>query len=177
MRCPTGIRNAALMVLLYRSGLRISEALDLLVKDVDLNRCMVRVLHGKGDKARTAGLDKTVVPYIDGWLARRASLGISDKSTVFYTIMDRKDSPKGSRMAQTYVRAAMRRKAAKLGFQKRLHPHGLRHTHAFELSQEGVPINVIQRQLGHSNSAITSGYIDHINPKQVVDATSSRQWA
>jgi site-specific recombinase XerD len=51
-RAPTGIRNRALLTILYRSGLRVSEALDLSLKDIDRQACTVRVLHGKGNRAR-----------------------------------------------------------------------------------------------------------------------------
>ena len=56
-RAPTGIRNRALITVLYRTGLRIFEALALQPKDVDLDNGTLRVLHGKGDKMRTVGLD------------------------------------------------------------------------------------------------------------------------
>ena len=57
-RAPTGIRNRALIVMLYRGGLRISEALDLRLKDIDRQAGTVRVLHGKGDRARTVGFSR-----------------------------------------------------------------------------------------------------------------------
>ncbi len=56
-RAPTGIRNGALIALLYRGQLRIGEALALKPKDLDFDAGTVRVLHGKGDMARTIGLD------------------------------------------------------------------------------------------------------------------------
>jgi integrase/recombinase XerD len=58
----TGVRNRALITVLYRAGLRISEALDLLPKDLDPDAGTVRVLHGKGNKARTVGMDPGRVP-------------------------------------------------------------------------------------------------------------------
>jgi hypothetical protein len=51
-----------------------------------------------------------------------------------------------------------------------VHPHGLRHTHAYELANEGTPLHVIQQQLGHSSLATTDRYIRHLNPQQVVEA-------
>jgi len=71
--CPststTGLRNRALLAILYRSGVRIAEALDLYPKDVDLERGAIRVLHGKGDKARVVGVDRGALA-----LARRSRL-------------------------------------------------------------------------------------------------------
>ena len=58
----------------------------------------------------------------------------------------------------------------------RVHPHGLRHTHAAELAAENVPINVIQAQLGHSNAATTSRYIQHIAPQQLINTIRKREW-
>lgn len=54
--------------------------------------------------------------------------------------------------------------------------HGLRHSHAAELVREGVPVNVIQKQLGHANLSITSAYLDHIAPEQVVAVIRERNW-
>ena len=59
---------------------------------------------------------------------------------------------------------------------KRVHPHGLRHTHAYEVMMEGVPVPIIQRQLGHTSLATTSRYLDHIAPKDVVEAMQRREW-
>lgn len=70
-RAPTGIRNRALIAVLYRGGLRISEALALYPKDLDQGAGTVTVLHGKGDQRRTAGMDpRRLLP--DGALARQA---------------------------------------------------------------------------------------------------------
>jgi integrase len=70
----------------------------------------------------------------------------------------------------------VKRLAAKAGIEKRVHPHGLRHTHAAELAREGVPMNVIQAQLGHSSLATTSRYLAHVAPQHVVEAMKAREW-
>jgi len=67
-RAPTGIRNRALLAVLFRSGLRIFEALALFPKDLDLAGGSLRVLHGKGDKARTAPLPSDAAEAVDRWL-------------------------------------------------------------------------------------------------------------
>jgi site-specific recombinase XerD len=54
--------------------------------------------------------------------------------------------------------------AAKAGVDKRVHPHGLRHAHAYELTMEGVEMPIIQRQLGHTSLATTDRYLNHIAP-------------
>lgn len=59
---------------------------------------------------------------------------------------------------------------------ERVHFHGLRHTMAFELAGEGLPIHLIQQQLGHSNAAITSRYLVHLNPVETINAMKARSW-
>ncbi|MCH8823485.1 MAG: phage integrase family protein [Planctomycetes bacterium] len=168
-RAPTGIRNRALIVTMYRGGLRVSEALSLERKDLDPQSGSIRILHGKGDKARTVGLDATAFDMIQRWLDIRSSLHIS-RGPLFCTL-------KGTRLSSAYVRKMLPRMALRAGIEKRVHAHGLRHTHAAELAAEGVPINVISRQLGHTNVGTTSRYIDHIAPQQVIETMRMRQWS
>ncbi len=70
-RAPTGVRNRALIAVLWRCGLRISEALALELRDVDLQAGTVRVRHGKGDRSRTVGLDEQTTALLARWLDRR----------------------------------------------------------------------------------------------------------
>ena len=168
-RAPTGIRNRALIAILYRCGLRIGEALALMPKDLDEKAGTVRVLHGKGDKARTVGLDPDGFAYVSRWLERRQKAGINGRAPLFCTL-------EGQSIKQDYIRTLLPRLARKAGIDKRVHAHGLRHTHAAELAQEGIPVNVIQRQLGHANLAVTSVYLSHIAPQHLIDTIRERRW-
>lgn len=85
-QAATGVRNRALIVVLYRAGLRISEALVLLPKDLDPANGTIRILHGKGDQARTVGLDAGAWAILQLWLDRRAALGINGHCRVFSTL-------------------------------------------------------------------------------------------
>ena len=168
-RAPTGIRNRALIIVLYRGGLRITEALLLKPKDVDVETGAVRVLRGKGEKARTVALDPSSLAVVQRWLEVRSNLGIRNNQPLFCTLA-------GAQVSAPYVRQMLKRMALRAGIEKRVHPHGLRHTMAAQLAAEGVPINVIQRALGHSNAATTSRYLDHIAPQQVIEAMRARTW-
>ena len=168
-KAPTGIRNRALLVLLYRAGLRISEALALKPKDLDLATGAVRVLHGKGDKARVVGLDPGALAVIARWVDRRALLGVGNRAPLLCTL-------KGATVKDAYVRKLMKRLGHRAGIEKRVHPHGLRHTHAAELAREGTPMNVIQAQLGHSSLATTDRYLRHVAPAELVKLMQARQW-
>lgn len=163
-RAPTGIRNRALIITLYRAGLRIGEALALKPKDLDADAGTIRVLHGKGDKSRLVSMDATAFDVVGRWLAIRKG------GPVFCTLQ-------GKPLTQAYIRALFRRLAKRAKIEKRVHAHGLRHTFAYEMANEGQPIHVIQQALGHANAAITSLYINHLAPVDVVNAMRNREWA
>ena len=169
-RAVTGVRNQALIVVLYRAGLRISEALALTPSNLDAKGSMLRVLHGKGDHDRVVGLDAGAWAILQLWLDRRAAAGINSRAPVFCTLQ-------GKPMKSAYVRTLLPRLARKAGIDKRVHAHGLRHTHAFELASEGTPLHVIQAQLGHASVATTDRYIRHLNPSTVVETMKSRTWS
>ena len=166
----SGIRNRALIGLLYRAGLRIGEALALHPKDIDRKVGTIRVLHGKGDKPRTVGVDTTAMALLDRWMDKRAALRIRARTPVFCTL-------EGTPMSTAYVRMLLPRLAKKAGIQKRVHAHGLRHTMAAELRSEGTDIGIISKQLGHASISTTARYLDHIAPQQVIDAMRKREWS
>ena len=66
--------------------------------------------------------------------------------------------------------------AFRAGIEKRVHAHGLRHTHAAQLRTEGVDIAIISRQLGHASINTTARYLDHLAPTAVIEAMRSRAW-
>jgi site-specific recombinase XerD len=169
-RAPTGVRNRALLVLLYRAGCRISEALRLRPKDLNRAAGTVTVLRGKGGTRRTIGLDPGAFAVVERWLDVRAKRGISGHAPIVCTL-------KGKPVASAYVRALMPRLARRAGIEKRVHAHGLRHTHAAELALEGHPMNLIHAQLGHSSLVTTSRYLAHIAPAQLIAAMRARTWS
>jgi integrase len=73
------------------------------------------------------------------------------------------------------VRADLRRTAATAGVRRRFAPHQLRHAHAVEMAHEGVPLIVIQRQLGHSNIGITSIYLQGIDNAEIIETVHARR--
>ena len=166
---PTGVRNRALIAMMYRAGLRISEALALFPKDLELAAGTARILHGKGDRARAVGIDEGTSAIVERWFDRRLALHLGNREPLFCTLH-------GSPLHASYVRALLPRLARKAGIEKRVHAHGLRHSFAAELAKENVPLNLIQKQLGHSSVATTSQYLDHIAPQQVIEAMRSRRW-
>lgn len=168
-RAPTGIRDRALICLLWRGQLRISEALALKPADFDAAACTVRVLHGKGERSRVAVIDEQAAGVLTAWLATRKKLALTGHRPLFCTL-------RGGPVSGTQVRMMLARRARKAGISKRVHPHGLRHTGASELAQEGVALLDIQHQLGHSSSATTDRYLHQLNPVARAARLRSRTW-
>jgi site-specific recombinase XerD len=154
---------------MYRAGLRVAEALALYPKDVDAAAGTVRVLHGKGDRARTVALDPEAFALLERWIDKRAALGLNGRSTLYCTL-------DGRPLKTAYIRALLPRLARRAGIEKRGHAQGLRHSFAAGLALEGVPMPIIQAALGHSSLATTSRYLAHIAPEQVIATLRARSW-
>jgi integrase len=129
-------RNRALLVLLYRSGLRISEALMLHPKDIDLDSGTVRVLFAKGGRSRTVGIDPLAASELRRWVEARAERRFGDRAPLFCSRL-------GKPVTTGYLRRLLPGLARRAGILKRVHAHGLRHTHASELRTEGVDITIL----------------------------------
>jgi len=126
---PTCLRNRALIAVLYRSGLRISEALALEAKDIDQKRSAIRVLFAKGGRARTVGIDRSGMAELAAWLEARGTLGLDDPEpgasrrvgTPLFCILN--GPARGESLDSGYVRLLFKRLAAKAGIRKRVPPH------------------------------------------------------
>jgi site-specific recombinase XerD len=161
-RAPTGIRNRALLTLLYRSGLRVSEILALRPSDVNFDKHSIRLLDTKSGRAQTRGFHASADDALMRWTDKRSELGF--RSGPLFCTLD------GGPVSDDYVRVLLRRVARKARVEKRVHPHGLRHTFASELSAAGTPVTVISKLLGHSSVATTVRYIDHLTNGQAIEA-------
>lgn len=169
-RSSTGIRTRALILVLQRAGLRVAEALALRATDVDMEHCTVRVLHGKGDKARTVPLDAGACAAVKDWLARRAELGIPRRAPLFCTLTGSKA------LYPQQVRTTLQRLADRAGVDKRVHPHGLRHLFAVTLDRQGVPVTTIQYMLGHASLSITTRYLSGLGQEEHLERVRKVQW-
>lgn len=174
----TAERHQALIVLLWRAQLRVSDVIGdrktgkppMLPAHVDAKKCKLTILHGKGDKARTAGIDPLALAVVDRWLAKRRELGIAPDAPLICTMNGRRA------MSDAQVRELFTRLGEQAGIAKRVHPHGLRHTGAFELLEEGVDVVQIQEQLGHSDLSTTYRYLRHHAPQQRLETMRARRW-
>jgi site-specific recombinase XerD len=152
-----GRRLRGLIVVLWRAGLRIDEALALREADLDRRRGSILVRRGKGGRRREIGMDDWGRQELQPWLITRVALPIGP---LFCVINGRTH---GRPWTTRGARAELRRAAARASVRRRFAPHQLRQAHAVEMAREGVPLIVIQRQLGHSNLGITSVYLQGID--------------
>lgn len=167
---PAWMRLHAWIGFAWRSGLRISETLDLVAADLDADQRAVLVRHGKGDKRRISAMDDWGWQHIQPWLELRREYPNPDGHV--FCICE--GPTKGLRWSPSGVRAMLAKVAVAAGFEKRLAPHQLRHTMAVGLLKDGVPLVHVSRQLGHSNIATTDTYLRGISPQETIDYVASR---
>jgi site-specific recombinase XerD len=163
-----GWRLRAMIVVLWRAGLRIQEALALAEHDLDPRPGSLLVRSCKG-RRREVGMDEWGWEQLRPWLSARAELPVGP----MFCIIDR--PTRGRPWSGAAVRGELRRIAAHAGVRRRFAPHQLRHAHALELAREGVPLNIIQRQLGHANLGTTSIYLQGIDPEEIIAAVRARR--
>lgn len=168
-----GLRNRALVVLLWRSGLRIHEALLLVPADIDFEHCMVTVRRGKGGEHGVCGIDRDALAEINSWLWIRSLLGLGVEEPIFCAL---EGEALGRPLSQGYVRKCLHAAAREAGVLSRTAPHQLRHALAVELARAGVPVPIISRQLRHKNIATTVTYLAAIAPEEVLLVMSGRKW-
>jgi site-specific recombinase XerD len=164
-----GHRLNALIVVLWRAGLRIQEALSLTETDLDKRRGSISVRHGKNDRRREVGMDAWAWSAIEPWLADRDELPVGPLFCVI-------DGPtRGRAWSASAARTELHHLALKAGVRRRMAPHQLRHAHAVELLHEGIPLPLIQRQLGHSHLSTTGTYLEGINNEEIISTVHARR--
>jgi site-specific recombinase XerD len=164
-----GYRLCGLIVVLWRAGLRVQEALALAEHDLDRRRGSILVRSGKGGRRREVGMDDWSWEQLRPWLAARTELPVGP----LFCVID--GATRGRAWSAAAVRTEFRRLAGRAAVRRRFAPHQLRHAHALELAREGVPLNIIQRQLGHVNLGTTSIYLQGIDPEEIITAVRTRR--
>ncbi len=158
------------------SGLRLSEALALLPKDVDLERGEINVRRGKGGRQRLAGLNAAAQAHLARWMDKRKALRVNSRHPVFCTFSKEGGRRRARPLQPRYVQLMLKRLADRVPLEKRVHPHGFRHSHAVHLLRKGVPLPDIQRQLGHLNLATTDEYLRGLGAGEHVEKVRDLEW-
>jgi site-specific recombinase XerD len=163
------IRLRALVAVLWRSGLRISEALDLEPRDLNRSDYCITVRHGKGDKRRISAMDEWGWKMLDQWFEVRGTL---PHGPVFCVVSG---TSAGMRWSSADVRRQMKATAKSAGVARRVAPHQFRHAHAADLWREGVDVFVVQKQLGHARLDVTAHYLSSVAPVELLEPIGRRK--
>lgn len=155
-----GLRDRALLELIYAAGLRVSEARDLNMGDVNLETREIRVT-GKGSKQRIVLIGNTARSALALYLRQarpRLALSATGGLALFLNRF-------GGRLSQRSIQVKVRRYAAKVGLGPGIHTHTLRHSFATHLLEGGADLRVVQELLGHASPATTQVYT-HVTSTQ-----------
>jgi integrase/recombinase XerD len=149
---PRGLRDRAMLELMYAGGLRVSELLDLSVGQLSLEEGFLRV-RGKGSKDRLVPVGDAAVHYLGRYLKEGRGLLVKgkDSGTVFL-------NSRGSRMSRQFFWRMVAREAALLGLNN-VSPHSLRHSFATHLVEGGADLRAVQLMLGHEDLSTTEKYL------------------
>lgn len=149
-----GLRDLALLVLLYDSGARVQELVDLKLRDIHLNNPAMVILTGKGQKARQVPLMKDTCKLIDGYIQAFHGKHTSGLEPLFFN-----EKQKAlTRYGVTYILKKYASKAAPVLDPQKVSPHVLRHTKAMHLLRAGVNMIYIRDFLGHVDISTTEVY-------------------
>ncbi len=150
-----GIRNQAMLSLLYSSGLRRSELCALNVGDVDFNTHQVHVRNGKGGTNGKSVFCSITKVLLLRWLDKRRELGIKPRGPLFCQT----SKSKGAAIHPSYIYNRLQALARKANIGKRIHPHMYRRSTATKLINTGATLDRVMSQLRHRSSASTHTYI------------------
>ena len=147
-----GLRDRAMLELLYATGLRVSELIELRMLQVNLRQGVVRTL-GKGNKERLVPMGETAVHWLENYLqdGRPDLLKGRESEHLFLT-------QRGASMSRQAFWYVIKRHAQHAGIHKALSPHTLRHSFATHLLNHGADLRVVQMLLGHSDLSTTQIY-------------------
>ncbi|WP_081212495.1 site-specific tyrosine recombinase/integron integrase [Salegentibacter sediminis] len=159
LRATRNLKHRALFALLYASGLRVGEALNLKLNAIDIDRRQIIIRSAKGRKDRFVTMAESFIPlllnYLDTYRPR------------FYFV----EGYKGGQYSGSSVRAALKQACRQAGIKKRVTPHSLRHSYATHMLENGIDIRYIQSLLGHSRPETTMIYT-HVTQKDLMQIRS-----
>ena len=152
LETPRNLGHRAILSTLYATGIRVSEASNLQVPDIDSSRNIIRIRDGKGSKDRQVTLSPKLLELLRScWRWKRPNE---------WLFPGRKP---GKPISCTFIFRACQKAALEAGITKPVHPHSLRHAFATHLLEAGVDLRTIQILMGHANLSTTARYLHVIN--------------
>lgn len=147
-----GLRDRAILEILYASGLRVSELINLKLQDVYFEEGFLRIF-GKGSKERIVPIGRSALKYLSKYIKESRNF-LGKRQTEDYIFLN----ARGVKLTRMAVWNIVKKYCLLAGIKKEIHPHTLRHTFATHLLEGGADIRVIQEMLGHSDISTTQIY-------------------
>ena len=161
-----GVRNRAIIEMLYSCGLRVSELVELRFEDIDTEERLVRVV-GKGDKQRFVPLGDMALQRLEAYMSYRAEMEATDRKSASVVFLNRR----GQKLTRVMIFTMIRKAVAAAGIDKAVSPHSFRHSFATHLLVGGADIRQVQVLLGHSDITTTEIYthLDYDHLRRTVE--------
>ena len=157
-----GIRDKAMLEIMYASGLRVSELLALKREEVNFNRGIIKI-RGKGSKERIIPVGDFALDSLLNYITTVRHHYESKESRVIFI------NTNGKPLSRQYFFKMIKEYSASAGITKNLSPHSLRHAFATHLLENGAELRAVQAMLGHTNIATTQIYT-HVSTKRIISA-------
>jgi integrase/recombinase XerC len=163
-----GVRDKAIIELIYSAGMRLSELVSVQVRDVARGIDMLKVT-GKGSKQRLVPVGRKARQAIDIWMGIRATMAKADETALFV-------SQRGTRISPRTIQVRLDHWALQSGLDRKLHPHMLRHSFASHILESSGDLRAVQELLGHANISSTQIYthLDFQHLAEVYDKAHPR---
>jgi len=149
---PLGFRDRTMLEMLYATGLRVSELVNLKFEQISFRQGVVRII-GKGNKERLVPVGEEAMSWLESYMSQARKDILGERQCDFLFVTNRADSM--TRQAFWHI---IKRHAKKAGITKELSPHTLRHAFATHLLNHGADLRVVQLLLGHSDLSTTQIY-------------------
>lgn len=154
LRNTKNLKHRATLAMIYASGLRISEVINLRISDIDFNRRLVKINQGKGRKDRYVVLAESILPLLENYF------------TTYQPKQYFIEGQKNGKYSPESIRNFLRKSCELAGIKKRVTPHTLRHSYATHLLEGGIDLRYIQELLGHNDPKTTMIYT-HVSRKNL----------
>ena len=156
---PYGLRDKAMLEVMYSSGLRVSELLSLTLDKISFQQNIIKVF-GKGSKERKVPVSEYSLKFVEEYISKVRSKNIGkDSKTLFL-------NKEGNPLSRIYFYKQIEKYAEMVGIKKKISPHTLRHSFATHLLDGGAQLRAVQEMLGHENIATTQIYT-HVSAQKL----------
>jgi integrase/recombinase XerD len=162
---PGGGRNRAMLEVLYSSGLRVSELVDLRLNNIYFDVGFLRII-GKGNKERLVPVGKEALKFLRIYIEEIRVHNIIQKGNDQFAFLNRS----GTKLSRVYVFTVIKDLATRIGLKKKISPHTFRHSFATHLIEGGADLRAVQEMLGHESITTTEIYthLDRDYLRQVI---------